>query len=741
MSEMQTCPRRRHASDREEARLREAAPLKADPAQREAQPFQETGIDNGPSLLAMVRIVAITVALSSSSPSPRATVSAAGSSKLARLPMTPLAFFGIESSGVDDRDRSHNRLRRTPVFGADLLDVCGCTRSHRRSDARGLRGCGVTFPFRGNAAVSGPASLGIDRRRARARAENSKRRACAYIELESSLCPHCDYPVEADFVRCPSCLRKLKERCKNCSRPLDRAWTICPYCETEVAGRATAGAALRVPAQLALSPCARTRACRRVPYPSAEFRKRPSAGERSSSGERPASPRVASGGAAASVPAAGGPAGSGRQGDAGGPRRRWADRRQTAARKRMPASQPRSTPPCFRALTHCEHAALGLGPLRTRPRRYATRKRRDLPGAHADPHQTRRLRRLAERPDHLALRAQGPENRGAQAHDTRRRARRTPLRRARGAGLLRRARCVHHLRTARRDGARGRARGARGAPGDRCDRPARGFARIDPRRLRARGRVRTSCTAPTRPSPRPARSRSSSQNSERTCSRSPPAHRSDGRSSSDSASRSKLWCPRWRSSRLATRSRSRPQNAMRKARAVRGAARRRGGARRRHGRRARRRALRQASRRGACPCDAAVPERRTHTVVGGLALLRGEEERVERREHPGELPRAGRAHARLVPRAGGVARARRRLRDPGCGSGAGARGEGRLRECRRPAAREPPRDLSGGSPGGSALGHNCPANTLAMLPRGGFRYTPAASVPQAADRCAATPPA
>ncbi len=36
---------------------------KAEPAQREAQPFQETGIDDGPSLLAMVRIVAITVAL------------------------------------------------------------------------------------------------------------------------------------------------------------------------------------------------------------------------------------------------------------------------------------------------------------------------------------------------------------------------------------------------------------------------------------------------------------------------------------------------------------------------------------------------------------------------------------------------------------------------------------------------------------------------------------------------------
>ena len=55
-------------------------------------------------------------------------------------------------------------------------------------------------------------------------------------ELDSGLCPHCDYRIERDFVRCPSCLRKLKERCVSCSRPLDQAWTICPYCETEVPG-------------------------------------------------------------------------------------------------------------------------------------------------------------------------------------------------------------------------------------------------------------------------------------------------------------------------------------------------------------------------------------------------------------------------------------------------------------------------------------------------------------------------
>ena len=53
-------------------------------------------------------------------------------------------------------------------------------------------------------------------------------------EFDHSLCPHCDYRIERDFIRCPSCLRKLKDRCVNCERPLDQAWTICPYCETEV---------------------------------------------------------------------------------------------------------------------------------------------------------------------------------------------------------------------------------------------------------------------------------------------------------------------------------------------------------------------------------------------------------------------------------------------------------------------------------------------------------------------------
>src|SRR5437763_4916649 len=56
-------------------------------------------------------------------------------------------------------------------------------------------------------------------------------------ELGYRLCPHCDHEVEKDFLRCPHCLRKLKDACATCSRPLDPDWKICPYCEAEIPGK------------------------------------------------------------------------------------------------------------------------------------------------------------------------------------------------------------------------------------------------------------------------------------------------------------------------------------------------------------------------------------------------------------------------------------------------------------------------------------------------------------------------
>jgi hypothetical protein len=58
-------------------------------------------------------------------------------------------------------------------------------------------------------------------------------------QLGYHLCPYCDAQIEKDFLRCPSCLRKLKEPCRTCGRPLDPSWKICPFCESEVAMGAT----------------------------------------------------------------------------------------------------------------------------------------------------------------------------------------------------------------------------------------------------------------------------------------------------------------------------------------------------------------------------------------------------------------------------------------------------------------------------------------------------------------------
>ena len=60
-------------------------------------------------------------------------------------------------------------------------------------------------------------------------------------ELEQG-CPYCGFRVEKSFLRCPSCLRRLKEPCQTCGKPLDPLWKICPYCEAEIPGAGTSTA-------------------------------------------------------------------------------------------------------------------------------------------------------------------------------------------------------------------------------------------------------------------------------------------------------------------------------------------------------------------------------------------------------------------------------------------------------------------------------------------------------------------
>jgi hypothetical protein len=88
-------------------------------------------------------------------------------------------------------------------------------------------------------------------------------------QVEQMACPYCDFEIEKTFLRCPSCLRRLKEPCGTCGRPLDPRWKICPYCEAEVGQ---------------VAPQQRRRAARRsTPAASAPPPERPSA--RPSSGQ------------------------------------------------------------------------------------------------------------------------------------------------------------------------------------------------------------------------------------------------------------------------------------------------------------------------------------------------------------------------------------------------------------------------------------------------------------------------
>jgi hypothetical protein len=149
--------------------------------------------------------------------------------------MPPLAVFGIESSGLS------LVVDLLILFVAVLylsLIYWTYNDARRRIEDPMLVGCATAaslFPFVGTIIylILRPPEYLED---VRERELETHATEVRLHELEGSLCPHCDYRIEPDFVRCPSCLRKLKERCLNCSKPLDRTWTICPYCEADVPG-------------------------------------------------------------------------------------------------------------------------------------------------------------------------------------------------------------------------------------------------------------------------------------------------------------------------------------------------------------------------------------------------------------------------------------------------------------------------------------------------------------------------
>src|SRR3954451_1707969 len=185
--------------------------------------------------------------------------------------MTPLAIFGISNDGLNLAVKLLV-LFLVAIWAALVFWTYADAR--RRIEDPMLVGCAAAasffFPFVGSivyAIVRPPEYLeDVHERELEIAAAEAR-----LHQVEGMHCPHCDFEVEKTFLRCPSCLRRLKEPCTTCGRPLDPRWKICPYCEAEV-GQAPAARQPRRPA----SGARRAASSGAQPRPSGATQPRPS---------------------------------------------------------------------------------------------------------------------------------------------------------------------------------------------------------------------------------------------------------------------------------------------------------------------------------------------------------------------------------------------------------------------------------------------------------------------------------
>ena len=147
-----------------------------------------------------------------------------------------LAVFGIESDGLN---LAVNLLILFLVVIYAALVYWTYADARRRIADPLLIGCAAAaaliFPFVGAIVymIVRPPEFLDDVRERELEMQAAEARMAS---MDYHLCPHCDFEVKSEFLRCPNCMRKLKDPCTNCSRPLDPAWKICPYCEAEIPG-------------------------------------------------------------------------------------------------------------------------------------------------------------------------------------------------------------------------------------------------------------------------------------------------------------------------------------------------------------------------------------------------------------------------------------------------------------------------------------------------------------------------
>jgi hypothetical protein len=149
--------------------------------------------------------------------------------------MHPLAVFGINSDSLD------TVVHMLTLFGVVIwiaLIYYTYMDAKRRITDPMLVGCATAaslFPIAGTIVymiVRPPEYLEDVRERELEMAAAEAR----LHHLGYQLCPHCDHEVEREFLRCPACMRKLRDSCSSCSKPLEPTWKICPYCEAEIPG-------------------------------------------------------------------------------------------------------------------------------------------------------------------------------------------------------------------------------------------------------------------------------------------------------------------------------------------------------------------------------------------------------------------------------------------------------------------------------------------------------------------------
>ena len=146
--------------------------------------------------------------------------------------MENLAVFGINNDALNT---AVNVLILVLIVIWAALIFWTFADARRRIDDPMLVACAVAaslFPFVGTIvyAIIRPPEYLDD---VRLRELEMQAAEARLTSIDYQLCPYCDYEVKGDYLRCPSCMRKLKDSCFSCGKPIDPAWKLCPYCEAE----------------------------------------------------------------------------------------------------------------------------------------------------------------------------------------------------------------------------------------------------------------------------------------------------------------------------------------------------------------------------------------------------------------------------------------------------------------------------------------------------------------------------